>query len=105
MKNTKRAKRAMSVIAGATYSEAHSIYDRVMYRGRAVPSCESRRRLQKCIDDNEHHEGTANLHAFIDFIQALNGEPDRRMLLSEIAMIWFLKEYGAMAQASEDGRD
>ncbi|MCA1377647.1 MULTISPECIES: hypothetical protein [unclassified Bradyrhizobium] len=101
MKNRKRAKRALPLIAGATYPEAHSIYDRVMYRGRPVLSCESRRRLQEAIDENEHHEGTANLDAFIDFIKALNDRPDRRMLLSEIAMIWFLKEYGAMVRSLE----
>lgn len=105
MKNTKRAKRALSVIAGATYPEAHSIYDRVMYRGRPVPSCESRRRLQECIDEIEHQDETINLHAFVDFVEALNDQPDRRTLLSEIAMIWFLKEYGAMVQSREDKRD
>ena len=76
------------------------VYDRIMYRKACIPSCESRRLLQRYVDQDGDDEDVSS-----NFVVDLLERPDRRALLSEIVAIWLLREYVPMAKDAKAKRE
>lgn len=79
------------------------VYDRIMYRKASIPSCESRRLLQRYVDQDGDDEDVS--WVFSNFVVDLLERPDRRALLSEIVAIWLLREYVPMAKDAKAKRE
>jgi hypothetical protein len=74
-----------------------------MYRKASIPSCESRRLLQRYVDQDGDDEDVS--WVFSNFVVDLLERPDRRALLSEIVAIWLLLEYVPMAKDAKAKRE
>ncbi|HEV7599216.1 MAG TPA: hypothetical protein VGO49_03040 [Bradyrhizobium sp.] len=79
-------------------SDLADVYNRIMYREKIIPSCQSRRLLQTFVDQHCKDEDLRNLYAdFVDVLMHIS-DSNRRMLLSEIVASWVIQEFGPMAK-------
>jgi hypothetical protein len=95
MRKRKRLSREKPIVV----TDFDEVYNRIMYRGVSIPSCESRRMLQSVVDMN-YDEGDLP-EVYTNFVYRLMGYPndtDRRILLSEIVATWLIREFGPMSK-------